>query len=124
MVNKIRSAFLYIKQEKRSSPRIGIKLPLRCQIRGSKEFNNGVTYDISKSGLSFINDKFIAPNTFVNLEINVLATIVNAIGKIVSSNSISRSNKYRLGIEFQELNQNYEFYLSDYINMRIENSLI
>jgi hypothetical protein len=104
-------------QEKRRFPRLELSLPLRYQIRGIPEFNNAVSDNFSVGGVSFINDKFIAPNTALMLEINILSRILNPVGRVVWSYNVSRSDKYKLGIEFLELDPADKNYISDYIDM-------
>jgi hypothetical protein len=104
-------------QEKRRFPRLELSLPLRYQIRGMPEFNNAVSDNFSVGGVSFINDKFIAPNTALMLEINILSRILNPVGRVVWSYNVSRSDKYKLGIEFLELDPADKNYISDYIDM-------
>ncbi len=105
--------------EKRVFPRISIKTSLRCQIRGKAERNNTITRDIGLGGISFINEDFVAANTCVNLEINILSKIVKTCGRIVRAGSVPFSDKYKLGIEFIELEPLQKKYLSDYITMRL-----
>jgi len=109
-----------IKLEKRRFPRITFKSPLRCQIRGDKEVNNVVSSDIGLGGLSCINDRFITPNTFINLELKILNRIINPIGKVIRSNPMPHSDKYQMGIEFLEIDFQQKKLLSDYINMQLQ----
>jgi len=111
-----------IKLEKRRFPRITLKSPLRCQIRGEREANNVVSSDIGLGGLSFINDRFITPNTFINLELKILNRVISPIGRIVRSNPLPYSDKYRMGVEFLEIDFQHKKLLSDYINMQLQNA--
>ena len=106
-------------QDKRRFPRIRCATPLRYQVRGSGEFNNVLTDDISSSGVGFINDRFIAPATPIMLEINLLSNVLTPIGKVAWSEPLLHSYRYRLGIEFIEFNQRERDYLGDYIDMRM-----
>ena len=105
-------------EEKRRFPRIGLKTPLRYQIRGTHEFNNSVTDDISLGGISFRNDKYIAPLTNLMLEIKVLSRVLNPIGKIVWMSPLPHSDRYHYGIEFLEFGPDEKNYLSQYIDMQ------
>lgn len=107
-------------EEKRHFPRVRIKSPLRCQVRGSHEFNNAIGEDISAGGLSFINNRFIARATPVMLEVNLLSRILTPIGKIAWASPIPHSDRYRLGIEFIEIEPQDKKYLSDFIEMRTD----
>ena len=106
-------------KERRLFPRLRFVKPLRYSIRGRPEFNNSICDNISATGLGFINNKFLAPDTPLMLEFNILSRSLNPIGRVVWSANIARSDKYRLGVEFLELAQNEKRYLSDYINMKL-----
>jgi hypothetical protein len=106
-------------EDKRRFPRIELKVPLRYQIRGSPEYNNSISDGISLGGISFINNKFIAPLTNLMLEINVLSRALNPIGRVAWSSPLAHSDRYRLGIEFIELGASEKNYLSDYIDMQM-----
>lgn len=112
------------KNDKRNSPRINARAALRYQIRGTPDFNNVLSDNISVSGLGFINDNFIAPFSNVTLQINILSRILNPIGRIAWSAPVPHSNKYRLGVEFLEINPVERRYLNDYIGIQIETSKI
>lgn len=105
-------------REKRLSPRINIKTPLSCQIRGSKEHNNTITTDISASGISFNFDTFVVPNTCVNLEFKLLTRHITTKSQIVRANYLPRTNKYRLAVKFLEIERDQQKYISDYIRMK------
>ena len=106
-------------KEKRHFPRLNLKIPLRYQPRGTPKFNNSISNDISIGGLSFVDDGFIAPNTLLGLEINLLSKILNPVGRIIWSSPLPHSNKYHSGIEFVELDPAQQGYLKDYINTHL-----
>ena len=106
-------------REKRVFPRIAIKTPISCQIRGSKESNNTLSTDLSENGISFNSDRFVAPNTCINLEFNLLSRQIVTKSQIVRSNYLPRSNKYKLGVRFLKVEHNQQKYLSDFIQMKL-----
>lgn len=108
-------------EDQRHFFRIRLQAPLHYQIRGKPNFNNTVTENISIGGLSFTNDKFIAPNTLLTLQVNVLSKILNPIARVAWVNSLPYNDRYRLGVEFIELDPTQKRYLADYINMRRDN---
>jgi len=113
---------MIIKQEhKRRFTRIEVKAPFRYQIRGASEFRNTIADNISLGGIGFISDRFISPATCLNMEINILSRIINSVGRVVWAAPLPHSDRYRLGIEFLELNQLEKNYISDYINMQTGN---
>ena len=112
MINRI--------EETRRAPRIDFTGPLRCQVRGTPVFLNTLSDDISDSGIGFINNKFIPPQTTVMMEINIFARVLRPIGKIVWSSPFAHADKYRFGAQFLEWeNSQDKKYLSDYINMKL-----
>lgn len=104
--------------EKRDFSRIKLHSPLRYQIRGRHEFYNTISDNISVGGIGFVNNKFIAPLTPLMLEINVLSRILRPIGRVAWSHPLPHSNRYRLGMEFLELNPGEKNYLKDFIDMQ------
>lgn len=107
-------------KERRIFPRVSLKSPLRYQVRGGSCFGNAVGEDISVGGMAFQDARFIAPQTPLALEINVLSRILRPTGKVVWVNPIAHSDKNRLGIEFLEFAPQEKRYLADYISMRKE----
>lgn len=108
------------KEEKRRFPRIALKTPLNWKIRGMPQSNSAINNDISLGGIGFIDDKFVAANTCVNIQLNVAARVVNVMGKIANISFLPYSDKYRLGVEFMEFDSNEKKFLSDYINEQFE----
>ena len=108
----------FLTEEKRVSPRITLRAPLRYQIRGTSEFSDTVMDNISVGGMGFTNNKFIVPQTLVMLELNILSRMLRPIGKISWASSVPHSERYRLGIEFLELDHTDKNYLSDFVDMQ------
>ena len=90
-------------EDKRSSPRVTFRTPLRYQVRGTPELKETISENISAGGIGFINSGFIVPQTLVMLEISVLSRVLRSVGRIAWASSVSHSEKYRLGVEFVEL---------------------
>jgi hypothetical protein len=105
-------------REKRCFPRVKLNMPLRYHTRGLPEYNNTLCEDISLGGVRFINDKFIRPEASLALEINVLTRALNPIGRVAWSQPLPHSDRYRVGVEFLELDLGEKNYLSDYIDMQ------
>jgi hypothetical protein len=105
-------------KEKRASPRIKCSRAIRYQIRGTPEFNNVTSDNLSVMGVGFLNNKFIAPQTLLMLEINILSRILNPVGRVAWSAPLLHSDRYGLGVEFLELDPQQKRYLSDYINLQ------
>lgn len=106
-------------EERRRFPRVKLKSPLHYQIRGSAGFENAVCDNISLMGVGFIGNKYIAPQTLLMLEINVLNRILRPVGRIVSSSALPHSDRNRLGIEFLEFDSVEKNYLREFIYMQL-----
>jgi len=102
--------------------RTKLQTPLRYQVRGNPDFSNTVANNISVGGLGFVNDKFIAPDTLLSFEIRILSRVVNPIGRISWSTPVPHSDRYRLGVEFVEVNLTDKQYLQDFVEMQKSNA--
>lgn len=109
------------KEEKRRFVRVKFKTPLRFQIRGRSEFDNSLSKDISLGGISIISDNFVPPNANLMLEFNLLAHFMALIGKVVWSSPLRRSNRFRSGIEFLEMEPSEKKSLGDFITLQKQN---
>ena len=105
-------------EEKRRFPRMPLRIPLHYQVRGTSKFNNTIINDISSSGLGFTNSEFIAPNTTLALELNILSRVLRPVGRVAWSSPLPHSDRCRLGLEFLELDPKEKNYLSGYIDMK------
>lgn len=109
----------FTQEEKRLFPRIKLQTPLCFQLRGFPKSCNALTDDLSSGGLSFTNDKFVARSTMIMLEVNLLSRVLSAIGKVVWASPLPHSDRYRLGIQFDELSQQDKNFLDDYVAMQL-----
>ena len=109
------------KFEKRRDPRIDFKFPLSYKIRGSSEFDQTVANDISCGGLSFIEDKFLTPDTRLMFEIKILDKVLHPVGRIAWANQLPHSSRYTMGVEFLEMEMDTRNYLCDFVDMHISN---
>lgn len=109
-------------KEKRRFPRIKLRTPLRYQIRGRPEFDHAISDNIGLGGMSFVINRFITPLTVVMLEINILSRILRPIGKVAWSSPLPHSERYRLGVEFLELDHPQKDYLADYVTVNMQMS--
>ncbi len=101
--------------ERRISSRIKL-LGLTCyQIKGTPEYNNVVSNDIGLGGISFIVNNFIPPQTPVKLEINLLSRILSPAGRVAWALPLPHSYRYRVGIEFMQINPMEKEFLADYL---------
>jgi len=106
------------KGENRRFKRIDLRAPVRYQVRGRLDFDNGVSDNISEGGLAFSAIKFVPPSTPVMLEINLLQRMLCPIGRVSWCQPLPHSDRSRLGVEFVEFSSSDRDFLSDYINMK------
>lgn len=104
-------------KEARIFPRIKLSVPLRYQIRGSPDFSNTISENISLNGIGFSHTEFIAPQTLLELEIPILSRVLKPVAKVIWSNPFPHSNRYHVGAELQGLDLNEKKFLSDFITM-------
>lgn len=105
-------------EEKRRTSRLCLRTPVRYQVRGSPELTDTITDNLSASGLGLFSANFVAPQSLVMLEINVLARQLRPIGRIAWTASMGHSDNYRSGIEFIEMSPQDKEYLQDFIHMQ------
>lgn len=106
-------------KEKRNFTRLGLRTPVRYQIRGQPQFDSTISNDISLGGISFTSDSFIPPQTPVMLEVNILSKVLKAVGKIAWTQPIPHSDRNIMGLEFVELPYKERTYLKDYLNIQL-----
>jgi len=109
------------KEEQRRFSRLDFKNPLRYKIRGENKFENALCENLSLGGLGFENEEFVPPSTPVTVEINIPYRTLKPLGRVVWSAPLPHSDKYRLGIEFLNLDPKDWAYLENYLQK--ENAL-
>lgn len=108
-------------EERRRFPRLKLGTPLNYKVRGATSSPDSAICDnISLGGIGFISDKFIAPSSLLNLEINVSQRVLRPIGKVNFSMPLAHSDNNRLGVEFMEFDEEEKKYLRDFINKRLD----
>ncbi|MDP2938890.1 MAG: PilZ domain-containing protein [Candidatus Omnitrophota bacterium] len=103
--------------ERRKFRRASLDTPLRYKFKQANEFGSTITRDISEGGLKLNLEKFVPINTDFVLELGLdkLSNIINAVGKVVWVTKIPHSERYQLGLEFQEINEQHKRDISSYI---------
>lgn len=107
------------KEVKRRVPRIGLRAEMRYYVRGAaSEFANVISNNISILGVGFSTHKYIAPQTILMLEIEVLSRVLHPIGRVAWCQALAHSDQSSLGVEFIEMDPLERHYLKDYIYMQ------
>lgn len=104
--------------EKRRFPRFKFKTPIRFQVRGLPKFVNSLTEDIGLGGLSLTTNEFLAPLTNVMLEFDIWSHFLTPVGRVAWVSPLGHSNRYRLGIEFIELEPEQKNRLKDFLDLQ------
>ena len=105
-------------EEKRLFPRVSLRMPLRLNVRGKSEFYHALSSDISRGGVSFVNESFLSLHTVVDLQINMLSRIINPVGQVAWASAMPHSHRYRLGVQFQGLERQHVEFLRDFIDLK------
>ena len=106
-------------ENRRLFPRADVNVPVNCHVRGSGASSTCVLKDISVGGLSFTADEYRAPETILNLEVNLLSRVIQAAGKVAWVSPMPHSYRYSVGVEFIEMDPVQKRFLSDYMGMRL-----
>lgn len=110
--------FVEKNKNKRSSERKNVSASVRYQLKSSGEFGSALACDVSEGGLKINFNRFVPSNTDFLLELNLPAApkIINAVGKVKWSQRIPHSDRYQIGISFQEIQDKQKAEISDYLN--------
>ena len=104
-------------KERRSFERKNVYASVRYQSRTSRNYGSTLTRDISEGGLRLSFDRFVPLNTDLILQMNLptVPEVVSAIGTVVWSHRIPHSDRYQLGIRFQEISEKQRSEVSDWL---------
>jgi len=114
---------ILVQEEKRRFKRIGLHTPIRFQIRGEAVCEHGITENISEGGLAFSALQFIPASTPLMLEVNVLEKVLRPIARVSWCQPMAHSDRQRLGVEFVEFDSADRSFLSEYINLRVQDTI-
>ena len=102
---------------KRTSRRYNLGIPVKYYVRGNQSLSSTVTSDnISTGGIGFDGGCFIPPASNLMLELMVAKKSISSIGRVAWVVVSSRSSNYRLGVEFLEMNPVDREYLKQYLS--------
>lgn len=92
---------------------------MRYRVRGvASGFSNSISHDISALGIGFDASKYIAPQTPLMLEIDILSRVLHPIGRVAWCQPCPRSDRNSLGVEFMEIDPLEGRFLEDYVDMQ------
>lgn len=105
-------------KEKRIFKRKSVAASVRYQLKSSREFGSTLSCDISEDGLRLNFDRFIPNNTDFLLQMNLPSAtkVINAVAKVVWAQRVPHSDRYQLGLKFQEIQDKQRMDISGYLN--------
>ncbi|MCM8787670.1 MAG: PilZ domain-containing protein [Candidatus Omnitrophica bacterium] len=89
--------------ERRKYPRLNVSFPIECSDPAQKNYFYTVSKDISLGGVKIIFDKFLPKQTNLKLTINLIDNIVTTAATVCWCNKMRISDRYMVGLEFNEL---------------------
>jgi hypothetical protein len=93
--------------DRRIFTRLSVKLPLRFLEPGDKREHHAQVINISANGIGFINKKRLAPNTYLQMWLNMPdhCKPLYIIGKVIWSKSLEIiPSRWRVGAEVKKVN--------------------
>lgn len=110
--------FMYDIRDKRRFPRIHADMPLAFQVRESKDNGHCLIQNISVGGIQIVTDQFLGVNKSILLEFSVAEYhryIGSCVARVVWVSEIPYSDKYKIGLEFQDINENSRKSLNEFV---------
>ena len=68
--------------------------------------------------MGLVTDRFLAPDTLLNLEFSVLQKFFSVYAKTKWISSVPSSDNYHFGLEFLEVQPKDREHISDYVKMQ------
>lgn len=110
-------AFSDTDKDKRTNQRKMVYGSVRYQLKASQEFGSTLSCDISEGGLKLNFERFVPNNTEFLLQMSLpkMPKIVSALGKVVWSSRIPHSERYQMGLKFEEIEDKQKTEVTDYL---------
>lgn len=103
--------------ERRKFPRVDFREPVKFQFPASSQSGGCLGRDLSEGGVRINFEYFIKPNTAMNVELRLDPTegVMTLEGRVAWARQIPSSDRYQLGIEFLEKNENNQQSIRKYV---------
>lgn len=90
-------------KEKRGYPRFTVRIPVRYTDPNLNAAIQTQTYDISQEGLSLFTDKELAPETSLDVYLQMTdnGEEIPARGRVIWSKKFTAQDKYRVGLKLE-----------------------
>jgi c-di-GMP-binding flagellar brake protein YcgR len=95
-------------QEDRKFYRFPVSTPIQYVDTRVRKPDRGYTCDISEGGVCFLANRSMAKGEMVQVSVPVDGEIFKRTGKVAYSNHVASMDLYRTGVEFNELQENYD----------------
>ncbi|MFC1594498.1 PilZ domain-containing protein [Candidatus Omnitrophota bacterium] len=104
-------------ENRREFKREETRVPIRFEMKSSREFGAALTRDISEGGVRITFDGFFPLHTQLQLAINLsdIARTISALGVVAWSRVLPYSGRHQLGIQFLEMDEWHKKELSEYL---------
>ena len=102
--------------EKRAYPRIEISFPVECGLLAQNSYFYTVSKNVSIGGLKIIANEFLSKNSLVKIHINLIDRLLKAKAKVNWCNKEPVAERYFVGLEFLEMEEEDRQLLIQFIN--------
>lgn len=111
-----------LKKERRRFPRIEVKFPVRFQERISGMKGSSVVKNISENGTQILTNELLPVNRnfFMELFISEMPIkTISTMARVVWNEEIPYTERYHVGLVFDQIGDQAKKSLSEFINSRI-----
>lgn len=102
--------------DQRKYPRIDISFPVECNLLPKGSYFYTVSKDLSLGGVKIITNVFLPKNDYLRLNINLIDKVVDLKAKVAWCNKERVSERYDMGLEFVEINEDGKKDISQFLN--------
>jgi len=102
--------------ERRCAERVDVSFPVECSVLNDKNYFYTVSKDLSTSGLKIIAEKFLAKNSELKINLNLIKKVIQLKGRVVWCNKIRVAERYSAGIQFVEVSKGCKDNLADFFS--------
>ncbi|MBI4356038.1 MAG: PilZ domain-containing protein [Candidatus Omnitrophica bacterium] len=104
--------------ERRRHPRLFSHLPLRYHHKGTSQYADTLTKDVSVSGVRFISHEFFptASEFLVEVPLFRASHPLQTLGRVAWSQKIAHSDLYEIGMEFTQLPDEHRKLLNAFLD--------
>lgn len=102
-------------KDRRRFPRTQMSLPTEGRLLGSAKYFHTVSKDISLVGIRILGNEFLPQGHFLKLDINLIERMLALKAKIVWCNKERLSDRYQIGLEFLELDNENRICIAEFL---------